>query len=308
MLEKQELKELFNLDVWQNQIQRFCLEDYIQELQQEVLSYRKVPYLKIEMMEQFCLEAAKLAYAEDGFSPDNPPAPSDLDLGFPGEVTFILSILRDFEKILDTQEKLRTTKYPPSADVQKKILDGHHLELERSIGYYLEWKKGHVPFRILLRAELLCGLRKYPQPKEITCTEQPDTYGRSQFFEDHSKSESVEALNLLLSTSERNSLRVKLIEHGMIEQITQLDFDTALTSGKNHINWLKPVTVLSYLVFQLHLKGKMGDKPFWGKVSTVFQVKGKNKNVGHLSNAHGRVSAQHKHQIDTLLRRVISRQ
>ena len=106
------VEKLFQLEQWQNQIRRFCLEDSNHQLQREILSYRNTPTNQTSRMEAAFFEALKKCYRAGGHTPDKRPTPADLKLPFPTEVLFILNIIADFELLVAAVDKLRATQYP----------------------------------------------------------------------------------------------------------------------------------------------------------------------------------------------------
>ena len=288
------LEKLFQLEQWQNQIRRFCLEESDHQLQREILSYRNTPTNQISRMEATFFEAVKSCYLAGGHTKDSPPAPHNLELPFPAEVLFILNIIADFELLVGAVDRLRATQYPPNEEVQNVILNEKAQQLELSVADYFEWKTGQIPYRIIWRTELCLGLKKLTINANINPHLVEPKYNIIR--EDVEPDVEPEVIDVVASPAggiphtmtdqSITQLYKNLSKHSLITPMTKHAFHRAFSYGEGCIDWTDSVVSLSALIVKLKRKKLLFYAGTWEKVSEVFTVKGEHKKMAHLRAAY----------------------
>lgn len=309
------VEKLFQLAQWQNQIRRFCLEDSNHQLQREILSYRNTPTNQIGRMEAAFFEAVKSCYLAGGHTKDSPPAPHNLELPFPCEVLLILAILRDYKKLVDTEEMVKPLNYQGCISGQKQLILAPKKEvLDIAIENYFEWKKGVIPHYFRRRVELVLGLRKLAiKSGSSSCNEKPQYHIVREDVElDVEPDVEPEVIDVVASpaggiphTMTDQTITVlyeNVSKHSLIKPMTKHAFHRAFSYGEGCIDWADTVVSLSALIVKLKRKGFLLYAGTWEKVAEIFTVKGKHKEAAHLRAAY--THSNHDTLIKQLLKNI----
>ena len=294
-----DLMELFQLNVWQNELRKFChdttfsnpkgrsIKSLAVEFEQEILSFQDYEQSQLETGEfSFILKIKK--FLESGeYKGESHISYNSLcrtiNLNTPLVKFLCISIIDTYKILIELVGlKNRVDNLRDFQNIQEQIKITEE-KLGLHVQAYYQWKSGIIPSYMKKLAEL--ALNNNDNKPHINTPQNTD------------------GIPNYLTDDQLRKLHCRLFSKGLIEEENSDIFISSIRQGNSKLNWLGTVQQLSLLFFTLKQnKENFPYRGVWEKVALIFTIKGEAKSKHHIESTQQNISEEAGKVIREVLR------